>query len=55
MPSLRTVVGLLWLIQIVVVGRLAAADSPQTPDARAKQFIDQYEATVRPLEIEVIA
>jgi peptidyl-dipeptidase A len=35
------------------VGPAAGAEDSSTADARAKRFVRQYEATVRPLEIEV--
>ena len=53
MFSLRIVAGLLFVGQIVVVGTLAAAEPEAMTDARAKQFIERYEAQVRPLEIDV--
>ncbi|MBU4273745.1 MAG: M2 family metallopeptidase [Planctomycetes bacterium] len=37
---------------MVAVGTTAASESDKPNDARAMQFIRQYEATVRPLEIE---
>jgi peptidyl-dipeptidase A len=36
----------------IIVGQ-AMADPPPSADARAKRFIEQYEATVRPLEVEM--
>ncbi len=39
------------LLTIVAAGRAAAEESPT--DARARRFIQQYEANIRPLEIEV--
>ena len=53
MPSLRIAAGLFFVGQMVVVGALAAAEPEATADARAKQFIQRYEATVRPMEIEI--
>ena len=37
---------------MVVVAPLAAAENDDGIDARAKRFVEYYEATVRPLEIE---
>lgn len=40
------------LLAVVAVGMTAASESDKPNDARAMQFIRQYEATVRPLKIE---
>ena len=41
------------VVSMALLGGRAAADEPASADARAKRFIEQYEATVRPLEIEM--
>ena len=40
-------------VSVGISGGQAAADQPPSADARAKRFIEQHEATVRPLEIEM--
>ena len=40
------------LLTMVAAGR-AAAEEARPTDARARRFIQQYEANIRPLEIEV--
>lgn len=41
------------LLAAVVLSPAARADDSSAADARARRFVQQYEATVRPLEIEV--
>jgi peptidyl-dipeptidase A len=38
---------------VAIMGGRAAADEPASADARAKRFVEQFEAAVRPLEIEM--
>ncbi len=51
-PSPLTVVVMLMLPFAAVAGSAAALEPDKENDARAKRFVDQYDATVRPLEIE---
>ena len=51
-PSPLAVVAMLILPLAAVVGPAAALEPDKENDARAKRFVEYYEATVRPLEIE---
>ena len=44
-----------WLFAFFVLGVIAqqAGSAEPAADARAKRFVEQYEKTVRPLEVEV--
>lgn len=54
MSATHAMLGALVALAVLCIsGRLAAAESGGDNDARAKRFIQGYEATIRPMEIEV--